>query len=38
MPGLGGAALSEKNAADTAAVLTRIRPDFCANTSLELFP
>ncbi len=38
MPGLGGAALSEKNAADTAAVLTRIRPDFVRIRSLELFP
>lgn len=38
MPGLGGSALSEKNAADTAKVLNTIGPDFIRIRSLELFP
>ncbi|HPQ55434.1 MAG TPA: radical SAM protein, partial [Spirochaetota bacterium] len=38
MPGLGGSALSEKNAADTAKVLSTIGPDFIRIRSLELFP
>ncbi len=38
MPGLGGAALSEKHAHDTAAVLAKIAPDFIRLRSLEVFP
>jgi radical SAM superfamily enzyme YgiQ (UPF0313 family) len=38
MPGLGGAALSEQHAQETAATLTRCRPDFIRLRSLEIFP
>ncbi|HQO02630.1 MAG TPA: radical SAM protein [Spirochaetota bacterium] len=38
MPGLGGSALSVRNAADTARVLTAIGPDFIRIRSLEIFP
>ncbi|MBP7584755.1 MAG: radical SAM protein [Spirochaetes bacterium] len=38
MPGLGGAALSEKHARETAATLTKCRPDFIRLRSLEIFP
>ncbi len=38
MPGLGGAAFSEKHARETAAALTKCRPDFIRLRSLEVFP
>lgn len=38
MPGLGGADLSERHAADTASVLTRIAPDYIRLRSLVVFP
>jgi hypothetical protein len=37
MPGLGGSGLSEAHARDTAAVITRSRPDFVRLRSLEIF-
>ncbi|MBN2160042.1 MAG: radical SAM protein [Spirochaetes bacterium] len=38
MPGLGGSGLSAEHARDTAALLTRIAPDFIRLRSLEVFP
>jgi hypothetical protein len=38
MPGLGGAALSEEHARETARVLTACKPDFIRIRSLEIFP
>jgi len=38
MPGLGGAALSEEHAAETARVISAIAPDFVRLRSLEIFP
>jgi len=38
MPGLGGAALSERHAGETAATLTKCRPDFIRLRTLEIFP
>lgn len=38
MPGLGGRALSEDNAVETARVLSSIAPDFVRLRTLEIFP
>lgn len=38
MPGLGGVRLSGKHAHDTAAVLSRIAPDYIRLRTLEIFP
>lgn len=38
MPGLGGAALSEKHAEDTASLLDQIAPGFIRIRTLEVFP
>ncbi len=38
MPGLGGKALSEENAKETARILSAIEPDFVRLRTLEIFP
>lgn len=38
MPGLGGSALSEEHAQETARVITSIGPDFVRLRTLEIFP
>lgn len=38
MPGVGGRALSEENADETARVLSKIAPDFVRLRTLEVFP
>jgi len=38
MPGLGGRTLSQAHAKDTAAVLTKMSPDYIRLRSLEIFP